>query len=50
MHGDHTHDHDHDHDHAHDHGHHPYPHAEHPLGPSTLRARRVDSKTDAPES
>lgn len=35
----HTHDHDHhhDHDHSHDHGHHPYPHADHPLGPVTLK-------------
>lgn len=30
------HDHAHDHDHAH-HGHAPYPHADHPLGPRTLR-------------
>jgi sirohydrochlorin cobaltochelatase len=42
---DHSHDHSHGHDHAHDHGHshdqghhhHPYPHANHPLGPRTLR-------------
>ncbi len=39
---DHNHDHDHDHDHQHDHahghhGHAPYPHADHPLGPRTLR-------------
>ena len=29
-----------DHSHAqdHSHGHYPYPHAEHPLGPTTLRA------------
>ena len=41
----HSHDHDHSHSHSHDHGdghshghsHHPYPHAEHPLGPGTLR-------------
>lgn len=35
----HHHDHDHGHDHAHDHGHHhhPYPHADHPLGPKTLK-------------
>jgi sirohydrochlorin cobaltochelatase len=32
----HAHDHAHDHDHAH-HGHAPYPHADHPLGPRTLR-------------
>jgi sirohydrochlorin cobaltochelatase len=45
---DHTHDHhhhDHDHDHDHDHAHpphshhHPYPHADHPLGPRTLKGR-----------
>ena len=40
--GDHDHNHDHDHDHQHDHahghhGHAPYPHADHPLGPRTLR-------------
>ena len=37
---DHGHGHDHDHDHGHDHGHghHPYPHADHPLGPKTLKA------------
>ena len=29
--------HDHDHRHDHDHGHHPYPHADHPLGPKTLK-------------
>ncbi|QNG26477.1 sirohydrochlorin chelatase [Synechococcus sp. HK01-R] len=34
----HQHDHSHGHDHSHDHGHHPYPHAEHPLGPKTLRS------------
>jgi len=40
---DHSHDHghghgdDHDHGHSHDHTHHPYPHADHPLGPKTLR-------------
>jgi len=37
----HDHGHDHNHDHAHDHadghGHHPYPHADHPLGPKTLK-------------
>jgi sirohydrochlorin cobaltochelatase len=44
---DHHHDHDHGHDHghhhahghAHDHGHHPYPHADHPLGPKSLKKR-----------
>jgi sirohydrochlorin cobaltochelatase len=42
---DHGHDHNHDHadghghghDHADGHGHHPYPHADHPLGPKTLK-------------
>ncbi len=36
---DHTHDHDqdHGHTHAHDHHHHPYPHAEHPLGPNSMK-------------
>lgn len=34
---DHSHDHDHDHDHSHDDHHHPYPHADHPLGPKTLK-------------
>ena len=34
---DHGHDHDHDHSHAHGHHHPPYPHADHPLGPRTLR-------------
>ncbi|MCS5700204.1 sirohydrochlorin chelatase [Cyanobium sp. FGCU-52] len=34
----HSHAHDHDHDHGHGHEHHPpYPHADHPLGPRTLR-------------
>ena len=41
SHGDHEHHHhDHPHDHAHDnhgHHHHPYPHADHPLGPVTLK-------------
>jgi sirohydrochlorin cobaltochelatase len=36
--GGHSHAHDHDHDHHHHH-HSPYPHANHPLGPSTLRQR-----------
>ncbi|GHD57612.1 sirohydrochlorin cobaltochelatase [Thalassobaculum fulvum] len=42
-HHDHSHDHGHDHDHGHghshghDHHHHPYPHADHPLGPKTLK-------------
>jgi sirohydrochlorin cobaltochelatase len=36
----HSHDpsHDHSHPHAHSHTHAPYPHADHPLGPTTLRA------------
>lgn len=40
-HHDHKHDHSHGHDHAHghDHGHHhpPYPHADHPLGPKSMK-------------
>jgi len=39
---DHAHDHGHDHAHGHAHGHthhhHPYPHADHPLGPRTLKS------------
>ena len=36
---DNEHDHDHDHSHAdgHEHHHHPYPHANHPLGPKTMK-------------
>ncbi len=34
---DHTHEHEHGHGHDHDHHHHPYPHADHPLGPVTLK-------------
>lgn len=36
---DHKHDHGHDHEHgaAHDHHHHPYPHADHPLGPKSMK-------------
>ena len=36
---DHDHDHDHGHSHAdgHEHHHHPYPHADHPLGPKTMK-------------
>ena len=34
---DHSHDHSHGHSHDHDHHHHPYPHADHPLGPKTLK-------------
>ncbi|MEQ9491460.1 MAG: sirohydrochlorin chelatase [Alphaproteobacteria bacterium] len=35
----HAHGHSHDHDHGHDHGHHhhPYPHADHPLGPRSMK-------------
>ncbi|MEO1720277.1 MAG: CbiX/SirB N-terminal domain-containing protein, partial [Pseudomonadota bacterium] len=38
-HGHHHHDHAHAHDHTHDHDHHhpPYPHADHPLGPESVR-------------
>lgn len=34
------HEHGHAHDHSHTHGHHPYPQADHPLGPRSLRSRR----------
>jgi len=34
---DHAADHDHGHDHSHDHGHHPYPHADHPHGPVSMK-------------
>ena len=34
----HDHGHGHSHGHGHDHGHHPYPHADHPLGPKTLKS------------
>ena len=33
----HGHSHDHSHGHDHDHHHHPYPHADHPLGPKTMK-------------
>ena len=33
----HAHDHAHKHGHSHEHHHHPYPHADHPLGPKTLK-------------
>ncbi|WP_240932618.1 sirohydrochlorin chelatase [Pelagibius litoralis] len=38
---DHSHDHGHGHDHSHDHGHHhhPYPHADHPLGPVSMKKK-----------
>ncbi|MCP4046412.1 MAG: sirohydrochlorin chelatase [Gammaproteobacteria bacterium] len=37
----HEHEHEHSHDHSHDHGHHhpPYPHANHPLGPVTMKKK-----------
>lgn len=38
---DHAHGHSHDHGHAHDHGHHPYPHADHPLGPKSMKDDRA---------
>ena len=34
---DHTHDHAHSHSHDQGHGHHPYPHADHPLGPESMK-------------
>ena len=34
---DHHHGHDHSHDHDHGHHHHPYPHADHPLGPNSMK-------------
>ena len=49
----HDHDHPHDHKHAHDHdhghspenhGHHPYPFADHPLGPKTLKKKTFSKK------
>ncbi|EBA02357.1 hypothetical protein RB2150_16327 [Rhodobacterales bacterium HTCC2150] len=41
---DHSHDHghSHSHDHDHDHHHHPYPHADHPLGPESVRKHLKD--------
>ena len=40
------HNHSHDHSHGHDHSHHhpPYPHADHPLGPTTLRSSDSSQK------
>jgi sirohydrochlorin cobaltochelatase len=35
----HGHQHAHSHDHDHDHHHHPYPHADHPLGPRSLKRK-----------
>jgi sirohydrochlorin cobaltochelatase len=43
----HHHHHDHSHDHAHAHSHAPYPHADHPLGPRTLR--QASSASGEPE-
>ena len=44
--GGHAHEHSHDHDHSHgeDHGHHhhPYPHADHPLGPNSMKQEGPD--------
>ena len=45
----HHHDHGHDHGHSHDHGHHPYPHADHPLGPITLRRSSSQPDTSDPQ-
>ena len=46
----HRHDHGHTHDHSHDHGHHPYPHADHPLGPDTLRKTTKQREANDTES
>ena len=35
----HDHNHSHDHHHGHDHHHHPYPHADHPLGPRSMKSK-----------
>ena len=35
---------DHGHDHGHDHHHHPYPHADHPLGPESVRNRKASGE------
>ncbi len=40
-HHDHAHGHDHGHGHSHDHGHFPYPHADHPLGPRSMKKKRA---------
>ena len=37
----HAHDHAQDHGHSHDHGHHPYPHADHPLGPKSMKPKTL---------
>lgn len=41
AHHDDHHHHDHGHDHGHGHHHHPYPHADHPLGPRSMRGERA---------
>ena len=41
----HHHSHDHSHDHDHGHHHHPYPHADHPLGPESVRNRKPSDKS-----
>ena len=41
----HGHDHSHDHDYDHGHHHHPYPHADHPLGPESVRNRKPSGKS-----
>ena len=41
----HDHSHDHSHDHHHGHHHHPYPHADHPLGPESVRNRKPSDKS-----
>ena len=46
----HDHGHGHTHDHSHDHGHHPYPHADHPLGPDTLRKTTKQREANDTES
>lgn len=47
---DHSHGSDHSHAHDHSHGHYPYPHAEHPLGPTTLRAAKSQDNTSQPQT
>ena len=37
----HSHDHGHSHGHGHAHHHHPYPHADHPLGPRSMKKKRA---------
>ena len=43
---DHSHIHGHDHGHDHSHGHHPYAHADHPLGPKSMKADDPDKPGD----